>query len=122
MLTQERLVEIHVLETQGLSIRAIGRKLGVSRNTVRRYLRDRCLKPQYPCREVKPTKLDPFKGYMLRRIDAAKPHWIPATVMLVEIKARGYEGGYSRGLDGYKEVSKLGTYNPILSRETQPCL
>ena len=36
MLTQERLVEIHVLETQGLSIRAIGRKLGVSRNTVRK--------------------------------------------------------------------------------------
>jgi hypothetical protein len=26
MLTQERLVEIHVLETQGLNIRAIGRK------------------------------------------------------------------------------------------------
>ena len=88
MLTQERLVEIHVLETQGLSIRAIGRQLGVSRNTVRRYLRDRCLKPQYPCREIKPTKLDPFKGYILRRIDAAKPHWIPATVMLVEINNR----------------------------------
>jgi len=27
MLTQERLVDIHVLETQGLSIRAIGRKI-----------------------------------------------------------------------------------------------
>ena len=74
MLTQERLVEIHVLETQGLSIRAIGRKLGVSRNTVRRYLRDRSLTPLYPSREVKPTKLDPFKAYMLRRIDAAKPY------------------------------------------------
>ena len=68
MLTQERLVEIHVLETQGLSIRAIGRKLGVSRNTVRRYLRDRCLKPQYPCREVKPTKLDLVKGYIHMRM------------------------------------------------------
>ena len=38
MLTQERLVEIHVLETQDLCIRAIGRKLDVSSNTVRRYL------------------------------------------------------------------------------------
>ena len=28
-LTQERLVEIHALEAQGLSVRAIGRKLGV---------------------------------------------------------------------------------------------
>jgi transposase len=96
MLTQERLVDIHVLETRGLSIRAIGRKLDVSRNTVRRYLRDRKLTTQYPSREVKPRKLDPFRGCMLRRIDAAKPYWIPATVMLVEIKAREYDGGYSQ--------------------------
>jgi transposase len=40
MLTQETLVEIHVLHRQGESIRAIAQKLGVSRNTVRRYLRD----------------------------------------------------------------------------------
>ena len=119
MLTQERLVEIHVLETQGLSIRAIGRKLGVSRNTVRRYLRDRCLKPQYPCREVKPTKLDPFKGYILRRIDAAKPHWIPATVMLVEIKARGYEGGYSQ-LKCFLRPFKVKCHDPVVRFETLP--
>jgi hypothetical protein len=57
MLTQERLVAMHVLETQALSIRAIGRKLGVSRNTVRRYLRDRSLKPLYPRREVSEVAL-----------------------------------------------------------------
>ena len=34
---------------------------------------------------MKPTKLDPFKGYMLRRIDAAKPYWIPATVIKLKI-------------------------------------
>jgi transposase len=38
MLSQEALVEIHVLHRQGESIRAIAQKLGVSRNTVRRYL------------------------------------------------------------------------------------
>jgi transposase len=40
MLTQETLVEIHVLHRQGESIHAIAQKLGVSRNTVRCYLRD----------------------------------------------------------------------------------
>ena len=110
-------MEIHVLERQGLSIRAIGRKLGVSRNTVRQYLRDRCLKPQYPCREVKPTKLDPFKVYMLRRIDAAKPHWIPATVMLVEIKARGYEGGHSQ-LKCFLRPFKVKCRDPVVRFET----
>ncbi len=40
MLTQETLVEIHVLHRQGKSIRSIARALNVSRNTVRKYLRD----------------------------------------------------------------------------------
>ena len=119
MLNQERLVEIHVLEMQGLSIMAIGRKLGVSRNTVRSYLWDRCLKPQYPCREVKPTKLDPFKGYMLRRIDAAKPHWITATVMVVEIMARGYDGGDSQ-LKSFLRPFKLKHHDPVVRFKTLP--
>ena len=38
MLTQETLVDIHVLHRQGNSIRAIAKGLGVSRNTVRRFV------------------------------------------------------------------------------------
>jgi len=50
MLTQEILVEIHVLHRQGRSIRAIAQQLGVSRNTMRRYLRDHSVVPCYPDR------------------------------------------------------------------------
>ena len=71
MLTQETLVEIHVLHRQGQSIRAIAQKLGVSRNTVRRYLRDLSAVPSYPDRAQKATKLDPYKDYLLARIEAA---------------------------------------------------
>lgn len=119
MLTQERLVNIHVLETQNLSIRAIGRKLGISRNTVRRYLRDRRLTSQYPSREIRPTKLEPYKAYLMRRIDAAKPYWIPATVLLVEIKARGYEGGYSL-LKYFLSPLKVKINDPVVRFETLP--
>ena len=112
-------MEIHVLETQGLSIRAIGRRLGVSRNTVRRYLRDRRLTPQYPSRETRPTKLEPYKAYLMRRIDAAKPYWIPATVLLVEIKARGYEGGYSQ-LKYFLRPFKVKIDDPVVRFETLP--
>ena len=62
---------------------------------------------------MKPTKLDPFKGYMLRRIDAAKPYWIPATVMLVEIQARGYDGGYSQ-LKRFLRPFKLKIDDPMV--------
>src|SRR5690554_7443469 len=72
MLTQEALVEIHVLHRQGESIRAIAQKLNLSRNTVRRYLRDLSAAPSYPDRPQRATKLDPYKDYLLTRIEAAR--------------------------------------------------
>ncbi len=92
MLTQELLVEIHVLHRQGMGIRAIAKQLQLSRNTVRRYLRNIAKTPRYSRREAQLSKLDPFKFYLLERIEAAKPYWIPATVLFRELQARGYEG------------------------------
>lgn len=93
MITQETFVDIHVLHKQGFGIRAIARKLGLSKNTVRRYLRQPIAVPSYAPRTKRPTKLEPFKPYLLQRIQAAKPHWIPAAVLFREIKALGYDGG-----------------------------
>ena len=39
MLGQDGFVDIQVLHRQGVSIKGIARELGVSRNTVRKYLR-----------------------------------------------------------------------------------
>jgi transposase len=92
MLTQELLVEIHVLHRQGMSIRAIAKHHQISRNTVRRYLRDVAKTPTYSQRERRLSKLEPFKLYLQERMAAAKPDWIPATVLFREIQANGYEG------------------------------
>jgi transposase len=119
MLTQETLVEIHVLHRQGESIRAIAQKLGVSRNTVRRYLRDLSAVPNYPDRTQRATKLDSYKDYLLERIEAAKPHWIPATVLLREIQDRGYTGGISR-LKYYIADFKTVESDPVVRFETPP--
>lgn len=119
MLTQERLVEIHVLHGQGNSIRAIAKQLGVSRNTVRRYLRDLTVVPSYPDRGTRPTKLEPYKPYLLGRIEAAKPHWIPATVLFNEIQARGYTGGISQ-LKYYVAEFKTVEVDPVVRLETPP--
>ncbi len=40
MITEERCMEIHILFRQGKSIREIARITGLSRNTVRKYLRE----------------------------------------------------------------------------------
>ena len=109
MLIAEEAVEIRVLRRQGKSIREIARMLGVSRNTVRRYLRSKGW-PRYE-REARPSKLDPFKRYIDERVKAATPDWIPATVLLRELRALGYAGGYSI----LKEY--LATFRPVVKPE-----
>jgi transposase len=81
MLNQEQAVEIRVLKRQGWSIRAIARETGLSRVTVRRYLQDPKAAERYGPREPRPTKVGPHIDYLLGRVEAARPAWIPATVL-----------------------------------------
>jgi transposase len=120
MLTQEQAVEIRVLARRGASVREIAKHTGASRNTVRRYLRDEgaC---RYGPREARPCKLDAFHGYLHGRIEAAHPHWIPATVLLREIRERGYAGGISQ-LKAYVAPFKRKDDDPVVRFETPPGL
>ena len=79
---------IHVLKAQGLSVREIARRLGVSRNTVTRYLASPDV-PRYKAREARATKLEPFHAYIARRMQAAEPDQIAAPALLRELKAQG---------------------------------
>lgn len=76
-----------------MSIRAIARELKMSRKTVRKYLRDRDLKPVYRTRALRPLKLDLYKPYLSQPISEAVPRRLPATVYLREIKELGYQSG-----------------------------
>ena len=91
MISQERWMEIRILAKQGRSIREIARMTGHSRNTVRRYLRSSAW-PGYTKRPERPSKLNPYKKYLEERLEAAKPHRLPATVLYREIAALGFDG------------------------------
>lgn len=86
-------MDIRSLHRRGMSIRAISRELKMSRKTVRKYLRDPDLAPVYRTRAPRPSKLDPFKGYLRKRIAEAAPRRLNATVYLREIRKKGYDGG-----------------------------
>ena len=84
--------EIEELRRQGLSIQVIGRLLGFDRKTVRKYLRKPEGPPAYGPRPARPSKLDAYKSYIEERLQAGV--W-NAQVLLRELRARGYDGGYT---------------------------
>ncbi|MFM8356514.1 MAG: IS21 family transposase [Gammaproteobacteria bacterium] len=115
----EMVVEIRVLARQRKSIKEIARDLGLSRNTVRKYLRSDA-EPQYGPRKGRATKVDPYRDYIVGRIEAAKPDWIPATVLLREIQELGYRGGLTQlkvFVNGHKPKPVT---EPLVRFETEP--
>ena len=106
------------MKRQGKSIREIARLLELSRNTVRRYLRCEGV-PHYQ-REARPGKLDCYKQYLAERVTAAAPDWIPATVLLRELKALGYAGGYSILKEYLATMRPAAKPDPLVRFETEP--
>lgn len=120
MITQEYFMEIQILRKQGKGIRQIAIEMGLSRNTVRKYLRTR-KPPKYQLNQKRPSKLDPYKAFLQERINNAKPHLIPATVLHQEIKDLGYQGGITI-LRGWvrREKKQAETVEKIVRFETPP--
>lgn len=118
MLTKETFVDIHARLQHGHSLRRIARELGISRNTVKRHLARQAM-PNYSPRPAKVAKLEPYKPYIQQRIEDAKPHWIPASVLFIEIQQRGYQGGLSM-LRHYLVPFKQPKTEPLIRFETLP--
>jgi transposase len=60
-----------------------------------------------------------FKPYLRERIEAAKPYWIPATVLFRELQTQGYEG--KEGIiKNYIRPFKITTPDPVVRFETAP--
>ena len=119
MVGVEAALEIRVLHRHGKSIREIARETGVARNTVRRYLRDEEA-ARYKPRPPRSTKLDPFKAYVAERLGSAAPEWIPASVLLMELRERGYSGGYTMLKLFVASLRPQQAVEPVVRFETGP--
>lgn len=112
-------MEIHILSAQGHGIRAIAAQLGVSRNTVRRALRE-APDRSYGPRAVRAGKLDAHKDYLRERMAAAAPVRLPAPVLLRELRERGYDGQVSILKDFLRTLRPAAVEAPLLRYETAP--
>jgi transposase len=115
LITLEEWVDIISLHRQGLSIKAIARRLDISRNTVRLALR-RKEPPSYHRPEM-PSKLDPYKDYLLARL-AEFPE-LSAVVLFEEVQALGYAGGISI-LKDFTRPYRVRRKEPVVRFETPP--
>lgn len=81
------------------SIREISRRTGLSRNTVRKYLRSDGVEPRFKISD-RPSKLDPYADKLsdMLRQEAGKSRKQKRRIkqLCADLKALGYEGSYNR--------------------------
>ena len=119
MITDEVYVEIELLRRHGLSLRRIAAEVGCAVNTVRAHLASPGL-PRYARKVQRVTKLAPFEAYLRERQAAAHPHWIPASVLMREIVAQGYQGGASQLRAFMHMLKPAQPSEPVVRFETAP--
>jgi transposase len=84
---------------EGIPIREIRRRTGLSRNTIRKYLRAGAVEPKFKVPD-RPSKLDPFaeklSGWL--RVEASRSRKQRRTVKQIhaDLVTLGYDGSYGR--------------------------
>jgi transposase len=123
---EHRVLLRHYLE-QGLSKAAIARALGVSRRTVYHWIdtgqldRDLDEGPaRYGPRPVVARKIDRFREMIQTRLEQYPR--LSATRLHEEIRAAGYDGGYTQVKEYVREVRPGQTPDPVVRFETPPGL
>lgn len=116
--------QVTTLAGQGLARRAIARAAGVSRNTVRKILEAQGLarqEPQValapaPTRVPRAQKLDDFRGKITELL--ARFHEIAAQRVFEELRAAGYDGGYTQVKGYVRRVRPPAPPKPSLTTPT----
>lgn len=88
MIDRRRIFEIHRLANDGFSVRKIAATLGLSRQSVQKYLDDPTAQAARPPHA---SKLDPFKDDIARMLEADPK--VSAAVVRQRLQERGFEGG-----------------------------
>lgn len=118
---ETRMLLRHYLE-QGASKSALARQLGLSRDTIHRWIRDGDLDRdleaavRYGPRPAVPTKLDAYKAIIEARL-ATYPQ-LSAVRLLDEIRAAGYTGGYTQLKAFVRGVRPVRPPEPVVRFET----
>jgi transposase len=115
MISQERSLMIRYFVKEGVSKAEVARRLGVSRQTVYNHVNREG--PYVKPRRCRASKLDGFKDYIRGRLERFD---LRCTVLLREIRARGYTGGRTILCDFVRTVKRAEVEKLTERFETEP--
>lgn len=118
MITMEVAMDILSLRRQGLSMRAIAKKLGIHRDTVRKYLESKAL-PAYQKTKQRSSMLDPYRQII---VDFLETDDYQATWIFERLQRVGYTGGYDIVKKFVKGIKEQNTRLAFTRFETEPGL
>ncbi|MYJ75505.1 MAG: helix-turn-helix domain-containing protein, partial [Gammaproteobacteria bacterium] len=119
----ERHVLLRHYPDEGLTVTEISRELGISRQTIYRWINagelDRDLEEvRYGPHPPVPTKLDRYKVIVRERLEEYPE--LEAVRLLAEIRAAGYAGGYTQLREYVRQVRPRPPAEPTVRFETEP--
>lgn len=110
-------MDIQVLKRKGLSQRRIAAKLGISRNTVKKYIRNP-YPEQSQERKTKPGKLTPYIPNINQWLNEDQGY--TATWIYDQLKSFGYNGSYDMVKIKVREFKKVLQLKAYIAFETEP--
>jgi transposase len=118
MITKEVFMDIISLHRQGLSMRAIAKKLGIHRNTVKRHIEGNSF-PQYRKNRRQKSVLDPYRQII---DDFLAEDDYQVTWIFDRVKKMGYPGSYETVRDHVRSVKERRNRLAYARFETEPGL
>jgi transposase len=122
---ETRVLLVHYLE-QGLPKAVIARRLGLDRRTIHRWIAagqlevdvDTGLLPPPVRRSSQPSKLEPYKAIITKRLEDFPE--MPATRLFEEVQAAGYPGAYTQVKEFVRSIRPAAEPEPPNRFETEP--
>ena len=105
---------IRNMREKGMSIRSIAKEMGISRNSVRKYLRNKPMKKE---RAKRGSKLDLYRDAIKALIEG---HNLSTVRIMEEIKKKGYDGGYTILKEYCHDLRKDSAVKAVYRYETEP--
>ena len=105
---------IRNMRKKGMSIRSIAKEMGISRNSVRKYLKNEPVKKN---KKKRASKLDLYRDDIKALIEG---HNLFTVWIIEEIKKKGYDGSYTILKEYCHDLRKDSAVKAVYRYETEP--